>query len=115
MATSKPIVKDFVIFQGGTWDTGTLTAYDGDGAVLNLTGATVRMYVCSSPGGAKYLEPLYAVITAASGTFKFSLTGQETTDSALRSGVYDIEVVLSGVEYKTHIGKIQIIPEVTIE
>jgi len=115
MPTSKPIVRDFTLFQGGAWNSGTLTARDGDGTVINLTGATVRMHICSSPGGAKYLEQTYAVVTAASGTFTFSLTGRQTTDSSLRVGVYDIEVELSGVEYKTHIGKIRILTEITRE
>lgn len=127
MARSLPVVKHFTdVFQGAGWESGTLTAKDGAGAVINLTGATVRMHVRDELGvGALYFEPTYAVISAAAGTFKFSLTGLQLSRNSAwsvtrpdgRRGVllYDIEVEVGGVEYRTHQGEFVIGAEATIE
>jgi len=118
-ATTPPIMQHLTCYQGADFESPTLTAYAG-GSALNLTGATITAHVREAPLGSLWFELTATVVVAASGTFNLSLTAASTAASGASHArtpqgpgvfVYDVEVVKSGVTYRTHTGTFRLVPE----
>jgi hypothetical protein len=92
-----PIQRDLTINQGTDWSW-TFIVYDDTGTALNITGATLEMQIRDAPFGTLLLEPTVAIVTAASGIARATLTDAETDELGFypAGGIYDVKVTTSG-------------------
>lgn len=74
-----PSHKRFVI-HAGTDRTLSLVARDADGAILNLTGATLAFRLARNPGDTSLVSVSGSIVSAAAGTFTVALTDAQTDD-----------------------------------
>lgn len=74
-----PTHKRFVLYAGQD-KTLSLVARDDDGAILNLTGATLAFRLARNPGDTSLVSKTGSITVAASGTFTAALTDADTDD-----------------------------------
>lgn len=74
-----PSHKRYVIY-AGTDRTLSLVARDADGAILNLTGATLAFRMARNPGDTALVSVSGSIVSAAAGTFTVALTDSQTDD-----------------------------------
>lgn len=71
--------KRFVLY-AGTDRTLSLVARDDDGAILNLTGATLAFRLARNAGDSALVSSSGSITSASSGTYTVALTDSQTDD-----------------------------------
>lgn len=74
-----PSHKRYVIY-AGTDRTLSLVARDADGAILDITGATLAFRLARNPGDTAIVSASGSIVSAGSGTFTVPLTDGQTDD-----------------------------------
>lgn len=74
-----PSHKRFLMYAGQD-KTLSLVARDDDGAILNLTGATLAFRLARNPGDTALVSKTGSTVSAAAGTFTAALTDADTDD-----------------------------------
>ena len=119
-ATMPPRVIHLTAYEGADFESEQLTAYDGGGSVINLTGATVVAEIRDRPHGTLYFTPTCTVGAQPSqGHVTLSLTDLQITPTSvgltdfgrgLGVLVIDVEVTTSGgTVYRTHTGTFRVV------
>lgn len=96
-----PTRWDHELIIAETYDPATVTLTQEDGSVYDLTGATGEVQLRTEPGGALVLEPTWAAISAAAGTFRWSATPAETADLVPGTYRYAVRLTFSGGTVRT--------------
>lgn len=88
--------KRFVLYAGAD-RTLSLVARDDDGAILNLTGATLAFRLARNAGDSALVSASGSITTAASGTYTVPLTDSQTDDLD-GDYYYSVKATISGTD-----------------
>lgn len=111
---------NITIEQGSTW-TMTLTLYEDEAKTtpLDLTGYTARMQIRSFKESSTILDEFttenggITISGANSNIMTITASATDTEAYSFRTGVYDLEIVLSGVVARIMEGDVEVSFEVT--
>lgn len=88
--------KRFVLF-AGTDRTLSLVARDDDGAILNLTSATLAFRLARNAGETALVSASGSVVSASAGTYTVALTDTQT-DGLEGDYYYSVKATISGTD-----------------
>lgn len=98
--------KRFAIF-AGTDRTLSLVARDDDGAILNLTGASLAFRLARNPGDSALVSASGSIVGASAGTFTVALTDAQTDDLD-GDYYYSVKATISGTDTMCSEGVIRV-------
>lgn len=114
-----PAEIDIIIYQGATFRKPYQWLTGSPAVPVNLTGATGRMQIrrkitSPEPEINMTTETGEIVLTdAVNGEFEIYLTPEQTSALDIKTGVYDIELVVGGDTYRVVMGAVEVSKEVT--
>lgn len=87
-----------------------LVARDGEGAILDLTGATLAFRLSTDPGCTAVVSKSGSIVSAALGTYTVALTDGDTSGLAAGDYTYQVMATISGTSTLVTEGRIRVGP-----